>query len=285
MIELIGNTPMISIPHPNARILAKLEWFNPTGSSKDRAAAAMLRAARLSPGAAVVEATSGNTGIALSALCAFLGYRCVIVMPADMSRERQRLMAAYGARVILSPPEEGMAGAVGMAKEMDGFYVNQFENPANPHAHFDTTGPEIWNATGGAVDILVAGIGTGGTISGAGRYLKRQKPSLLAVGVLPSEGGIPGIGAGFLPRTLDPAIPDEILSVHANDAAGEARRLASMGILAGISSGAALWAARRLADRRENRGKTIVAIFPDSGERYLSTGVYGGQPPSAPSKN
>lgn len=285
MIELIGNTPMISIPHPNARILAKLEWFNPTGSSKDRAAAAMLRAAGLSPGAAVVEATSGNTGIALSALCAFLGYRCVIVMPADMSRERQRLMAAYGARVILSPPEEGMAGAVGMAKEMSGFYVNQFENPANPQAHFDTTGPEIWNATGGAVDILVAGIGTGGTISGAGRYLKRQKPSLLAVGVLPSEGGIPGIGAGFLPRTLDPAIPDEILSVHANDAAGEARRLASMGILAGISSGAALWAARRLADRRENRGKTIVAVFPDSGERYLSTGVYGGQSPSAPSKN
>lgn len=285
MIELIGNTPMISIPHPNARILAKLEWFNPTGSSKDRAAAAMLRAAGLSPGAAVVEATSGNTGIALSALCAFLGYRCVIVMPADMSPERQRLMAAYGARVILSPPEEGMAGAVGMAKEMDGFYVNQFENPANPQAHFDTTGPEIWNATGGAVDILVAGIGTGGTISGAGRYLKRQKPSLLAVGVLPSEGGIPGIGAGFLPRTLDPAIPDEILSVHANDAAGEACRLASMGILAGISSGAALWAVRRLADRRENRGKTIVAIFPDSGERYLSTGVYGGQSPSAPSKN
>lgn len=285
MIKLIGNTPMISIPHPNARILAKLEWFNPTGSSKDRAAAAMLRAAGLSPGAAVVEATSGNTGIALSALCAFLGYRCVIVMPADMSRERQRLMAAYGARVILSPPEEGMAGAVGMAKEMDGFYVNQFENPANPQAHFDTTGPEIWNATGGAVDILVAGIGTGGTISGAGRYLKRQKPSLLAVGVLPSEGGIPGIGAGFLPRTLDPAIPDEILSVHANDAAGEARRLASMGILAGISSGAALWAALQLADRRENRGKTIVAVFPDSGERYLSTGVYGGQSPSAPSKN
>lgn len=285
MIEQIGNTPMISIPHPNARILAKLEWFNPTGSSKDRAAAAMLRAAGLSPGAAVVEATSGNTGIALSALCTFLGYRCVIVMPADMSRERQRLMAAYGARVILSPPEEGMAGAVSMAKEMSGFYVNQFENPANPQAHFDTTGPEIWNATGGAVDILVAGIGTGGTISGAGRYLKRQKPSLLAVGVLPSEGGIPGIGAGFLPRTLDAAIPDEILSVHANDAAGEARRLASMGILAGISSGAALWAARRLADRRENRGKTIVAIFPDSGERYLSTGVYGGQSPSAPSKN
>lgn len=285
MIELIGNTPMISIPHPNARILAKLEWFNPTGSSKDRAAAAMLRAAGLSPGAAVVEATSGNTGIALSALCAFLGYRCVIVMPADMSRERQRLMAAYGARVILSPPEEGMAGAVGMAKEMSGFYVNQFENPANPQAHFDTTGPEIWNATGGAVDILVAGIGTGGTISGAGRYLKRQKPSLLAVGVLPSEGGIPGIGAGFLPRMLDPAIPDEILSVQANDAAGEACRLASMGILAGISSGAALWAARRLADRRENRGKTIVAIFPDSGERYLSTRVYGGQSPSAPSKN
>ena len=276
VFELIGNTPLLEIPHPKARILAKWEGRNLTGSSKDRAARAMLEAAALPPGSGVIEATSGNTGISLAALAAAMGYRCLIVMPENMSRERMDRMRAYGAQVLLTPADQSMAGAVKLAKSLaeDGgwFYVNQFENPANPLAHYLGTGPEIWRDTQGKADIFVAGVGTGGTVSGAGRFLKEQDSNVRIVAVHPAEGElIPGLGAGFLPKNLDLALINSHIRITAADAAGAAKELIfSHGLLAGPSSGAALFAAWMLADRPENRGKTIVTLLPDTGCRYLS---------------
>ena len=278
MFELIGHTPLLEIPHPNARILAKWEGRNLTGSSKDRAAKAMLEAAALPPGGGVIEATSGNTGISLAALSAAKGYRCIIVMPENMSRERTDRMRAYGAQVILTPADQGMAGAVKQAKALaeDGgwFYVNQFENPANIQAHYETTGPEIWRDAGGKVDIFVAGVGTGGTVSGVGRFLKEHDPKIHVAAVHPAEGAlIPGLGAGFLPKNLDLALIDSHIRVTAAEAAGAATELIrNHGLLVGPSAGAALFAAKMLADRPENRGKTVVTLLPDTGCRYLSGG-------------
>lgn len=282
-LEQIGNTPLI--PWEDPRILLKLEGRNPAGSSKDRAALSMLRDSRerglLHPGGTVIEATSGNTGIALAALSAALGYRCIIVMPEDMSRERVQLLQAYGAEVILSPGQEGMPGAAARAKAIaattvNSFYVNQFENPANPDAHYRTTGAEVWRQSGGNVDIFIAGVGTGGTVSGAGRYLKEHNPRIQVVAVEPAPGeSIPGIGAGFLPPVLDTKLIDTRFPVTYIQSAGMARCLAhTLGILAGPSSGAALFAAQALSARPENRNKTIVALLPDSGERYLSEGLF-----------
>ena len=300
--QLIGATPLLALNRTvqanslPCRIFAKLEFFNIGGSVKDRVAKRMLdeaeEAGLLKPGGTVIEPTSGNTGIGLCAVAAARGYRCIIVMPDTMSIERRLLMAAYGAEVVLSPGKEGMAGAIALAQKLasqhpGSFIPGQFTNPANPAAHFDTTGPEIWEATCGNVDIFVAGIGTGGTVTGIGRYLKTQNPSIRIVGVEPasspvlSEGksgshGIQGIGAGFIPEILDTGILDEVLTVADEDAIRCARELGKReGLLVGISSGAALHAAIRLAKRPENEGKTIVTLFPDSGERYLSTGLYG----------
>ena len=300
--QLIGATPLLALNRTvqanslPCRIFAKLEFFNIGGSVKDRVAKRMLdeaeEAGLLKPGGTVIEPTSGNTGIGLCAVAAARGYRCVIVMPDTMSIERRLLMAAYGAEVVLSPGKEGMAGAIALAQKLasqhpGSFIPGQFTNPANPAAHFDTTGPEIWEATCGNVDIFVAGIGTGGTVTGIGRYLKTQNPSIRIVGVEPasspmlSEGksgshGIQGIGAGFIPEILDTGILDEVMTVADKDAIRCARELGKReGLLVGISSGAALHAAIRLANRPENEGKTIVTLFPDSGERYLSTGLYG----------
>ncbi len=280
----IGHTPMIGLPCRGAVLFGKLEGANPAGSVKDRAAFAMLADARerglLAPGGRILEATSGNTGIALASLAAAQGYGCRIFMPENMSRERSRLMKAYGAEVILTPAGEGMAGAVAAAiamaeQDLDSFYVNQFHNPANPKAHFDTTGPEIWADTGGNVDIFVAGVGTGGTVTGVGRFLKAHDPRIRIAAVEPRQGdAIAGIGPGFLPSVLDRRIIDEWIAVSAQQAVAAAKGLAGQGILVGISAGAALHAAEILADRPENRGKTIVALLPDSGERYLSTGIW-----------
>lgn len=280
MNHIIGHTPLIELPHPDARIFAKLEWYNLTGSAKDRAAMAMLDAAMLPPGGTVIEATSGNTGIALAALSARRGYRCVIVMPEDITRERQALLRLYGAEVVLTPAAFGMEGAVTEAMRLarilpDSYYVNQFQNPNNPLAHFNTTGPELWTDTGGKADIFVAGVGTGGTVTGVGRYLKSRNPGVKIYAVLPEAGGIPGIGAGFVPEILDVRILEETIFVPASEAKAAARRLAvEHGLCAGISSGAALRAAELLASREENRGKTITTLFPDSAQRYLSTGIY-----------
>ena len=300
--QLIGATPLLALNRTvqanslPCRIFAKLEFFNIGGSVKDRVAKRMLdeaeEAGLLKPGGTVIEPTSGNTGIGLCAVAAARGYRCIIVMPDTMSIERRLLMAAYGAEVVLSPGKDGMAGAIALAQNLasqhpGSFIPGQFVNPANPAAHFDTTGPEIWEATCGNVDIFVAGIGTGGTVTGIGRYLKTQNPSIRIVGVEPasspmlSEGksgshGIQGIGAGFIPEILDTGILDEVLTVADEDAIRCARELGKReGLLVGISSGAALHAAIQLAKRPENEGKTIVTLFPDSGERYLSTGLYG----------
>ena len=300
--QLIGATPLLALNRTvqanslPCRIFAKLEFFNIGGSVKDRVAKRMLdeaeEAGLLKPGGTVIEPTSGNTGIGLCAVAAARGYRCIIVMPDTMSIERRLLMAAYGAEVVLSPGKEGMAGAITLAQKLasqhPGSYIpGQFTNPANPAAHFDTTGPEIWEATCGNVDIFVAGIGTGGTVTGVGRYLKTKDPGIRIVGVEPasspmlSEGksgshGIQGIGAGFIPEILDTGILDEVMTVADEDAIRCARELGKReGLLVGISSGAALHAAIRLANRPENEGKTIVTLFPDSGERYLSTGLYG----------
>ena len=298
--ELVGGTPLLELNRWNenkqVRILAKLEAHNVAGSAKDRVALQMIRQAEakgtLRPGSTIIAPTSGNTGIGLCAMAAARGYRCVIVMPDTMSIERRLLMAAYGAEVVLSPGKEGMAGAITLAQKLasqhPGSYIpGQFTNPANPAAHFDTTGPEIWEATCGNVDIFVAGIGTGGTVTGIGRYLKTQNPSIRIVGVEPasspmlSEGksgshGIQGIGAGFIPEILDTGILNEVMTVADKDAIRCARELGKReGLLVGISSGAALHAAIQLAKRPENEGKTIVTLFPDSGERYLSTGLYG----------
>ena len=275
--------------------MVKLESFNPAGSAKDRVALQMLNDAEqrglLAPGSTIIEPTSGNTGIALCALAAARGYRCIIVMPGSMSRERQSLMRAYGAEVVLSPAEEGMAGAIALAEQLvqahpGSFMPCQFDNPANPAAHMATTGPEIWEDTRGAVDLFVAGAGTGGTITGVGRFLKEKNPHVRIVAVEPAgspvlsggnagKHGIQGIGAGFIPSILDTGVIDEVIPVTDEDAIASARLLARKeGILAGISSGAALFAALTLARRPENAGKNIVALLPDSGERYLSGGLY-----------
>ena len=291
--ELIGGTPLIRLSRfaPGAVLLAKLERFNPTGSAKDRAALYMIRAAQangsLAPGGMIIEPTSGNTGIGIAALAAVLGYRAVIVMPDSMSVERIKLISAYGAEVVLTPGAQGMAGAVTKADELHAanpgsIIAGQFENPANPDAHYRTTGPEIWEETGGNVDAFVAGVGTGGTISGVGRYLKEQNPDVRIIAVEPasspllSEGkagghAIQGIGANFVPKALDTSIYDEIIAVTDGDALEAMRSLATMeGLLCGISSGAAAWAARSVAERPEFAGKRVVCLLPDTGERYLS---------------
>ncbi len=293
--QLIGHTPLVEIAHTPARILAKLEGFNPGGSVKDRVALAMILDGEarglLTPGSTIIEPTSGNTGIGLCAIAAQRGYRCCIVMPENMSRERQLLMKAYGAEVVLSPKEEGMSGAIALAKELavkieNSFLPGQFDNPANPAAHEKTTGPEIWADTDGKVDIFVAGAGTGGTVTGVGRYLKAQNPAIQIVAVEPAgspvlsggqagKHGLQGIGAGFVPSILDMSVLDEVLTVTDSEACAAARRMGrEQGLLVGISSGAALQGAALLAARPENQGKTIVALLPDSGERYLSTRLY-----------
>lgn len=299
--QLIGRTPLLELTRLEreegleARILAKLEYFNPTGSVKDRAAKSMLDSAEseglLKPGAVIIEPTSGNTGIGLAAAAASRGYRTVIVMPETMSVERRLLMKAYGAEVVLTEGAKGMAGAIAkaeaLAREIPGAFIpGQFTNPANPAAHRTSTGPEIWEDSGGAVDVFVAGVGTGGTVTGAGEYLKEQNPSIKVVAVEPAsspmlgEGrkgahNIQGIGAGFVPEVLNTEIYDEVIAVEDRDAFAAGRRLGrTEGILAGISSGAALWAAIELAKRPENKGKSIAVLLPDAGDRYLSTEMF-----------
>ena len=301
MTELIGATPLVELcryreqEQLGARILAKLESFNPAGSAKDRIALRMIEDAeqtgRLQPGATIIEPTSGNTGIGLAAVAAARGYKAIFIMPETMSVERRKLLAVYGAQIVLTPGREGMQGAVdkaaALAQEIPGALVlGQFVNPANPEAHYRTTGPEIWRDSNGIVDILVAGIGTGGTLSGAGRYLKEQNADVRVVGVEPAasplltEGragphALQGIGANFIPDTLDRSIYDEVLPVPDEAAFSTAKALARCeGLLAGISSGAALWAAAALARRPENEGKTVVAVLTDTGERYLSTRLF-----------
>ena len=301
MTELIGATPLVELcryreqEQLGARILAKLESFNPAGSAKDRIALRMIEDAeqtgRLQPGATIIEPTSGNTGIGLAAVAAARGYKAIFIMPETMSVARRKLLAVYGAQIVLTPGREGMQGAVdkaaALAQEIPGALVlGQFVNPANPEAHYRTTGPEIWRDSNGIVDILVAGIGTGGTLSGAGRYLKEQNADVRVVGVEPAasplltEGragphALQGIGANFIPDTLDRSIYDEVLPVPDEAAFSTAKALARCeGLLAGISSGAALWAAAVLARRPENEGKTVVAVLTDTGERYLSTRLF-----------
>ena len=301
-LALVGHTPLVETARVaaefqlKARVLVKLESFNPAGSVKDRTALAMIEAAeregKLSPGATIVEATSGNTGVGLAFVAAIKGYKAIIVMPETMSIERRRLVAAYGAEVVLTPGAEGMKGALAKAEEIrlntpGAVTLGQFVNPANPQVHFNTTGVEIAQDTQGEVDILVAGVGTGGTVSGAGFYLKTQKSSIRIVAVEPTDspvlsGGqagahkIQGIGAGFTPETYNPAVVDEVMQVT-NEEAYEAARLLGRkeGILCGVSSGAAFHAAISLAQKPENEGKTIVALLPDTGERYLSTPLFG----------
>ena len=299
--QLIGRTPLLELRNIesndqlSARVLAKLEYRNPAGSAKDRVALSMIDDAQakglLQPGSTIIEPTSGNTGIGLCSVAAARGYKCIIVMPDSMSMERRLLMTAFGAELVLTPGAEGMTGAIAkaeeLAKEIPGSIIaGQFINPANPDAHYRTTGPEIWEDTDGDVDIFVAGIGTGGTITGAGRYLKEKKPNIKIVGVEPADSplltqgrsgphGIQGIGANFIPEILDTALLDEVIPVTTEDAYTAGRRMGrEEGILAGISSGAALWAALELAKRPENAGKTIVALLPDSGDRYLTTPMY-----------
>ena len=294
---LIGATPLLELEAGGlpARVLLKLEYLNPAGSVKDRIAKAMLAAAeasgQLKPGGVIIEPTSGNTGIGLAALAASRGYRFIATMPETMSAERRKLMAAYGAEIVLTPGREGMQGAIARARELaaqipGSIQAGQFSNPANPRAHLETTGPEIFADTAGNVDIFVAGIGTGGTISGVGEYLKSVKPEVKIMAVEPLEspvlsGGKPGphkiqgIGAGFVPQTLNTAIYDDVIRVASAAAMETARKLARQaGLLVGISSGAAAWAALELARKPENTGKTLVALLPDGGERYLSTELF-----------
>ncbi len=299
--QLIGRTPLLALDRTvqrqklSARILAKLEFMNIAGSVKDRAAKYMLDEAEkkglLNTDSLIIEPTSGNTGIGLCAVAAQRGYRCCIVMPDSMSIERRQLMAAYGAEVVLSPGAQGMAGAISLANELaeknpGSFIPGQFINPANPKAHYETTGPEIWEDTQGKVDIFVAGVGTGGTITGIGQFLKEKNPNITIIAVEPANSpvlsggvagkhGIQGIGAGFAPEILDRSVIDEVLTVRDEDALEAAKAMGKTeGFLIGISSGAALYTACQIAARPENAGKTIVTLFPDSGERYLSTGLY-----------
>ena len=296
--ELIGNTPLYAASHfaqnsgAGAQILAKLEYFNPAGSVKDRVAVAMIDDAEargaLKPGATIIEPTSGNTGIGLAAVAASRGYRIILTMPETMSVERRNMLKAYGAELVLTEGAKGMSGAIAKANELakeieNSFIPGQFENPANPAAHLASTGPEIWSQTDGQVDIFVAGVGTGGTVTGVGSYLKQQNPNVQVVAVEPDEspvlstgkGGphkIQGIGAGFVPHVLNTEIYDEVMRVKGEDAFAAARTFThSEGLFVGISSGAALWAAVELSKRPENANKTIVALLPDTGDRYLST--------------
>lgn len=299
--ELIGRTPIIELKNIEekhnlkATVLAKLEYFNPAGSVKDRVAKAMIEDAEksgvLKKGATIIEPTSGNTGIGLASVATAKGYKTILTMPETMSIERRNLLKAYGAEIVLTDGTKGMSGAIAKANELkeeieNAVILGQFVNPANPKVHYETTGPEIFEDTNGNVDIFVAGVGTGGTLSGTGKYLKSKNPSVKVVAVEPAtspvlsegHGGphkIQGIGAGFVPDTLDTKIYDEIITVKNEDAFATANTIAkSEGILVGISSGASLWAAVELAKRPENEGKTIVALLPDTGERYLSAGVY-----------
>ena len=299
--QLIGNTPLLELKGIEAkeglkaRVLGKLEYFNPAGSVKDRIAKAMLDDAeargKIGPGATIIEPTSGNTGVGLASVAAARGYKVVITMPETMSVERRLLMKAYGAQLVLTDGSKGMKGAIAKAQELadqmpNSFLAGQFVNPANPAVHKATTGPEIWADTDGAVDIFVAGVGTGGTVTGTGAYLKEQNPAVKVVAVEPasspvlSEGTsgyhkIQGIGAGFVPDVLDTSVYDEVVKVENDDAFETGREIGRLeGVLVGISSGAAVWAAVELAKRPENEGKTIVALLPDTGERYLSTPLF-----------
>jgi cysteine synthase A len=299
--QLIGKTPLLELTHIEknekleATLLAKLECFNPAGSAKDRVALAMILDAEergvLLPGGTIIEPTSGNTGIGLASVAAARGYKAIIVMPDSMSVERQLLMGAFGAELVLTPGKDGMTGAIAKAEELakeipNSFIPDQFNNPANAKAHFETTGPEIWADTEGEVDIFVAGVGTGGTITGTGEYLKQQNPNVKVVAVEPADSpllsggkagphGLQGIGANFVPGVLNTEIYDEIIPVTTEQAYAAGRMMGrTEGILVGISSGAALHAAIELAKREENRGKTIVVLLPDTGDRYLSTGMF-----------
>ena len=300
-IELVGNTPLVEVTNIEkkeqlkARLLVKLEYFNPAGSVKDRVGKAMIedaeRTGRLKPGSVIIEPTSGNTGIGLAAVSAVKGYRMILTMPDTMSVERRNILKAYGAEIVLTPGEKGMSGAIEKAEELakeipDSFIPGQFDNPVNPKAHMESTGPEIWQDTDGQVDIFVASVGTGGTLTGTGTYLKEKNPNIKVIAVEPStspvlSGGsagphkIQGIGAGFIPKVLDTHIYDEIITVDNEAPFATAKMLArTEGLLTGISSGAALYAAIEVARRPENEGKTIVVLLPDSGDRYYSTALF-----------
>ena len=299
--QLIGKTPLLELTHIEkeekleARILAKLEYFNPAGSVKDRVAKSIIdeaeKSGALKPGATLIEPTSGNTGIGLASVAAARGYRIIIVMPETMSVERRQLMKAYGAELVLTEGAKGMKGAIAKADELakeipDSFVPGQFVNPANPQAHIETTGPEIWEDTDGNVDIFVAGVGTGGTVTGVGQYLKSKNPNVKVVAVEPASSPvlskgtagahkIQGIGAGFVPDVLDTKVYDEVIAVENDDAFATGRLIGRKeGVLVGISSGAAVWAAIQLAKRPENAGKNIVVLLPDTGDRYLSTPLF-----------
>ena len=299
ILEKIGGSPLVGISDRlnkgGARVLAKVEYFNPGGSVKDRIALAMIDAAEesgaLKPGATIIEPTSGNTGVGLALVSAVRGYRLILTMPETMSVERRKLAAAYGAEIVLTPGEAGMMGSIAKAEELrnatpGAVILQQFENPANPAFHYRTTGPEIWEATDGEIAAFVCGVGTGGTVTGTGKFLKERNPAVKIIAVEPDtsavlSGGQPGshklqgIGAGFVPKVLDTSILDEVIPVTAENAGDTARSAAAKeGLLVGISSGAALWAALELAKRAEFAGKTIVALLPDTGERYLSTWLY-----------